>query len=168
MVEGQDDPKTFNVTYELHGRSVGKMRNEVTGRQVEPSVEPEFNMASDEAGFHGGEGSAPLPLAYFCTGLVTCLMTQIRAFSKRLRIDLKGVNVKATIKWKATSQGRNPYEAVPVNFLLDVDMDSTASLEEKTRLLEAAKKGCFIEATLANPIPVNHRIKQDESYVKID
>ena len=100
----QGDLKTFNVTYELHGQSVGKMRNEVTGRQVEPSVEPEFNMASDEAGFHGGDGSAPLPLAYFCTGLVTCLMTQIRAFSKRLRIDLKGVDVKATIKWKATSQ----------------------------------------------------------------
>ena len=159
---------SFNVTYELHGRSVGKMRNEVTGRQVEPSIEPEFNMASDEAGFHGGDGSAPLPLAYFCTGLITCLMTQIRAFSKRLEIKLEGVDVQATIKWKATSEGRNPYEASPVNFLLDVDMDSDASLEDQTRLLEAAKKGCFIEATLANPIPVNHRIKQGEDFVEVD
>jgi uncharacterized OsmC-like protein len=161
-------PITFNVTYELHGRSVGKMRNEVTGRQVEPSIEPEFNMASDEAGFHGGDGSAPLPLAYFCTGLITCLMTQIRAFSKRLEIKLEGVDVQATIKWKATSEGRNPYEASPVNFLLDLDMDSDASLEDQTRLLEAAKKGCFIEATLANPIPVNHRIKQGEDFVEVD
>jgi len=144
------------------------MRNEVTGRQVEPSIEPEFNMASDEAGFHGGDGSAPLPLAYFCTGLITCLMTQIRAFSKRLEIKLEGVDVQATIKWKATSEGRNPYEASPVNFLLDVDMDSDASLEDQTRLLEAAKKGCFIEATLANPIPVNHRIKQGEDFVEVD
>lgn len=159
---------TFYVTYELHGRSVGKMRNEVTGRQVEPSIEPEFNMASDEAGFHGGDGSAPLPLAYFCTGLITCLMTQIRAFSKRLEIKLEGVDVQATIKWKATSEGRNPYEASPVNFLLDIDMDSDASLEDQTRLLEAAKKGCFIEATLANPIPVNHRIKQGEDFVEVD
>ena len=161
-------PITFNVTYELHGRSVGKMRNEVTGRQVEPSIEPEFNMASDEAGFHGGDGSAPLPLAYFCTGLITCLMTQIRAFSKRLEIKLEGVDVQGTIKWKATSEGRNPYEASPVNFLLDVDMDSDASLEDQTRLLEAAKKGCFIEATLANLIPVNHRIKQGEDFVEVD
>jgi uncharacterized OsmC-like protein len=142
------------------------MRNEVTGRQVEPSIEPEFNMASDEAEFHGGDGSAPLPLAYFCTGLITCLMTQIRAFSKRLEIKLEGVDVQATIKWKATSEGRNPYEASPVNFLLD--MDSDASLEDQTRLLEAAKKGCFIEATLANPIPVNHRIKQGEDFVEVD
>ena len=168
MADSQGVPKTFNVTYELHGRSVGKMRNEVTGRQVEPSIEPEFNMASDEAGFHGGDGSAPLPLAYFCTGLVTCLMTQIRAFSKRLGIKLEGVDVQATIKWKATSEGHNPYEAFPVNFLLDVDMDSDASLEDQTRLLEAAKKGCFIEATLANPIPVNHRIKQGEDFVEVD
>jgi len=159
---------TFNVTYELHGRSVGKMRNEVTGRQIEPSIEPEFNMASDEAGFHGGEGTAPLPLAYFCTGLVTCLMTQIRAFSKRLGIDLEGVDVKATIKWNATSRGRNPYEACPVNFLLDVDMDTKASLEEQERLLDAAKKGCFIEATLANPIPIKHRIKQGKNFIDVD
>jgi len=168
LVDKENRINTFNVTYELHGRSVGKMRNEVTGRQIEPSVEPEFNMASDEAGFHGGEGTAPLPLAYFCTGLVTCLMTQIRAFAKRLRINLEGVDVKATIKWKATSQGRNPYEAEPVNFLLDVDMDSDASFEDQTRLLEAAKKGCFIEATLANPIPVNHRIKQGKNFVQVD
>ena len=47
-------------------------------------------------------------------------------------------------------------------------MDSDASLEDQTRLLEAAKKGCFIEATLANPIPVNHRIKQGEDFVEVD
>ena len=159
---------TFNVTYEVCGRSVGKMRNEVTGRQVEPTVEPEFSMATDEAGFHGGDGSAPLPLAYFCTGLVACLMTQIRAFAKRLRIDLKGVDVQATIRWQGTSEGRNPYESAPVEFSLDVDMDSDASLEDRTRLLEAAKKGCFIEATLANPIPVRHRLREGGDFVAID
>lgn len=163
-----DQTKTINVTYEVRGTSVGKMRNEITGRQVEPSVEPEFHMATDEAGFHGGEGTAPLPLAYFCTGLVACLMTQIRAFAKRMRIDLKGVDVTATIKWKAVSQGRDPYESAPVAFELDVDMDSDASMEDRTRLLEGAKKGCFIEATLANPIPVHHRFKEDGAFVTID
>ena len=163
-----DQTKTINVTYEVRGTSVGKMRNEITDRQVEPSVEPEFDMATDEAGFHGGEGTAPLPLAYFCTGLVACLMTQIRAFAKRMRIDLKGVDVTATIKWKAVSQGRDPYESAPVAFELDVDMDSDASMEDRIRLLEAAKKGCFIEATLANPIPVHHRLKEDGAFVAID
>ena len=47
-------------------------------------------------------------------------------------------------------------------------MDSDASFEDQTRLLEAAKKGCFIEATLANPIPVHHRIKQDGEFIAVD
>ena len=132
------ETKIVNVTYEVRGTSVGKMRNEITGCQIEPTVEPEFHMATDEAGFHGGDGTAPLPLAYFCTGLVACLMTQIRAFAKRLRIDLKGVDVQATIKWKAVAEGCNQYESAPVGFLLDVDMDSDASMEDQTRLLEAA------------------------------
>lgn len=154
-----DQTKTIIVIYEVRGTSVGRMRNEITGRQVEPSVEPEF---------HGGEGTAPLPLAYFCTGLVACLMTQIRAFAKRMLIDLKGVDVTATIKWRAVSQGRDPYESAPVAFELDVDMESDASMEDRTRLREAAKKGCFIEATLANPIPVYHRLKDDGAFVAID
>ena len=47
-------------------------------------------------------------------------------------------------------------------------MDSDASMEDRTRLLEAAKKGCFSEATRANPIPVHHRLKEDGAFVAID
>jgi hypothetical protein len=47
-------------------------------------------------------------------------------------------------------------------------MESDASMEDRTRLREAAKKGCFIEATLANPIPVYHRLKDDGAFVAID
>lgn len=65
-------------------------------------------------------------------------------------------------------RSRAPYESAPVGFLLDVDMDSDASFEDQTRLLEAAKKGCFIEATLANPIPVHHRIERDGEFVEVD
>ena len=168
MTDDQNLKKTFNVTYEVSGRSVGKMRNEIRGRQTEPSIEPEFEMATDEAGFHDGEGSAPLPLAYFCTGLVACLMTQIRAFSKRMRIETGDVNVNAVIKWTATMEGRNPYKSLPKEFLLDIDLDSSASLDDQKRLIEASKEGCFIEATLANPIPVHHRLKDEDSYLPID
>lgn len=168
MADENNSTKIFNVTYEVSGQSVGKMRNEIRGRQVEPSVEPEFEMATDEAGFHGGEGTAPLPLAYFCTGLVACLMTQIRAFSKRMRIDTGNVQVNAVIKWTATMEGRNPYKSRPKEFLLDIDLDSSASLDDQKRLIEAAKEGCFIEATLANPIPVHHRLKEEDSYLPID
>ena len=168
MNDQKTSTKTFVVRYEVQGRSVGKMRNEISGRQVEPSIEAEFDMATDEAGFHGGEGSAPLPLSYFCTGLVACLMTQIRAFAKRMRIDLQDVSVRADIQWEATMEGRNPYKSRPVKFLLDIDLVSSASFEEQKKLIEAAKEGCFVEATLANPIPVQHRLKQNGELVPID
>ena len=168
MNDHQQNTKSFVVKYEIQGRSVGKMRNEISGRQVEPSVEPEFEMATDEAGFHGGERSAPLPLAYFCTGLVDCLMTQIRAFSKKMRIDVEDVRVSADIQWEATLAGRNPYKSRPTKFSLDIDLVSSASFEDRTRLINAAKEGCFVEATLANPIPVHHRLKQNDEYISID
>ena len=44
----------------------------------------------------------------------------------------------------------------------------TASFEEQKRLLDAAQKGCFVEATLANPIPVNHRLMIDGDFKDAD
>ena len=58
------------------------------------------------------------PLAYFCTSFIGCLMTQIRAFSKRL--------------------------------------------------LDAVQKGHFAEVTLANPIPVKHRLMVNCAFVDAD
>lgn len=168
MTDDTEEVKTFDVVFKLKAHSVGKMRNEITGQMTSPVLDDEFHFATDEGPFHGGDQSAPPPLAYFCTGLIACLMTQLRAFAKRMKIDLKGVKMSATIKWKGEVKGREPYVTRPEAFELDIDLDSSASLEDQKRLLEAAKKGCFIEATLANPIPVTHRLKQGDDYVDAD
>jgi len=168
MTDDAEAIKTFDVVFELKAHSVGKMRNEITGQMTSPVLDEEFSFATDEGPFHGGDQTAPPPLAYFCTGFVSCLMTQLRAFAKRLRIDLQGVKISANIKWQGTVKGREPYTARPEAFELDIDLDSSASLEDQKRLLDAAKKGCFVEATLANPIPVTHRLKQGNSYVDAD
>lgn len=157
--EGQ--VKTFNVVFKCEAKAVGKMRNEITGQMISPVVDEVFEMATDEGAAHGGDMTAPPPLAYFCTGLIACLMTQIRAFSKRLRVPVGEVTVKAHIEWEARVEGRNPYTSLPKAFKLDIDLDSDAPFDEQKRLLDAAQKGCFIEATLANPIPVNHRLMID-------
>jgi len=161
-----DDSKTstFDVTGLLEAKSVGRMRSEVTGRMVvgdldNPMYQFQFEMATDEGSFHGGADSAPPPLAYFCTGLVTCLMTQIRACSKRLRIEIGDVRVTARIKWEGRVKGRDPYTAHPIAFELDVDLASGASEADQRRLLDAAQKSCFVEATLAAPVPVEHRLR---------
>jgi len=164
----EGEVKTFNVVFECEAKAVGKMRNEIKGQMISPVVDEVFEMATDEGAAHGGDMTAPPPLAYFCTGLLACLMTQIRAFSKRLRVPIGEVRVKAHIEWQARVEGRNPYTSAPVAFKLDIDLDSDAPFDEQKRLLDAAQKGCFIEATLANPIPVNHRLLVDGDYRDAD
>ena len=159
------DIKHFEVVFDCEARSTGKMRNDIAVRMVEPFVET-FEMATDEGPFHGGESSAPPPLAYFTAGLAGCIMTQIRAFAKRLRIPLDGVNVAARLHWRGEQVGRDPYVTAPVGFSLDIDLDTTASVDDQLRLIAAAKKGCFIEQTLAQSNTVDHRLKVGDDWIE--
>lgn len=150
-------PKTFDVIFEGTGVATGKMRNDIS---VEwPMMKESFDLATDEGPFHGGDGTAPPPLALFTAALTGCLMTQIRAFSKRLKIDIGQVEVKARLHWKGEQIGNDPYVTDPVSFSLDVDLDTGARADQQRALLDAAKKGCFIEQSLAKGVVVGHRLK---------
>lgn len=157
--------KTFDVIFEGKGTASGKMRNDIS---VEwPMMKESFELATDEGPFHGGDGTAPPPLALFTAALTGCLMTQIRAFAKRLKIEINGLEVGARLHWKGEQSGNDPYVTAPVSFSLDVDVDSSASAEELRRLMSAAKRGCFIEQTLAEGIVVGHRLKLDGEWHEI-
>ena len=154
--------KRFDVIFEGVGRSSGKMRNDIS---VEwPMMKETFELATDEGPFHGGDGTAPPPLALFTAALTGCLMTQIRAFSKRLNIDVRDVEVKARLHWEGEQEGDDPYVTNPVGFSLDVALDTDASAAEQHRLLDAAKKGCFLEQTLAKGLIVDHRLRIDDGW----
>ena len=149
----------FDVIFEGVGTTGKNMRNDIS---VEwPMMKETFELATDEGPFHGGDGTAPPPLALFTAALTGCLMTQIRAFAKRLKIDVKHVEVKARLHWQGEQVGKAPYVTSPIGFSLDVDIDSDADAEQLTQLLECAKKGCFIEQTLAQGLVVDHRLKVD-------
>jgi len=151
------EEKTFDVIFEGKGVASGKMRNDIS---VEwPMMKESFELATDEGPFHGGDGTAPPPLALFTAALTGCLMTQIRAFAKRLKVDVNGLEIGARLHWSGTQTGNDPYVTAPVAFSLDIEVDSAASEAELRRLIEAAKKGCFIEQTLAEGIVVGHRLK---------
>ena len=157
--------KRFDVVFEGHGRSSGKMRNDIS---VEwPMMKERFELATDEGPFHGGDGTAPPPLALFTAALTGCLMTQIRAFARRLHIDIRNVEVKARLHWFGEQLENDPYETAPVSFDLDVDIDSDATPQELEKLLNCAKKGCFIEQTLAKGLIVGHRLKIDGQWHKV-
>ena len=160
-----NDTKRFDVIFEGVGRSSGKMRNDIS--VTWPMMKETFELATDEGPFHGGDGTAPPPLALFTAALTGCLMTQIRAFSKRLNTPIRNVEVKARLHWTGEQEGDAPYETAPVAFDLDVDIDSDASAEELEHLLRCAKKGCFIEQTLAQGLIVGHRLRIDDGWREV-
>ena len=157
------EEKRFDVIFEGTGTSTGKMRNDIAVEFV--TMKERFDLATDEGPFHGGDGTAPPPLALFTAALTGCVMTQIRAFSKRMNIPIRGVEVGARLHWQGVQSGSDPYVTEPVGFDLDIDLDTDATIEDQRRLIDAAKKGCFIEQTLAQGLQVGHRLKDGDDWV---
>ena len=85
-------PQRAQVRFDCSGKAVGKMRNELSVLMKLPFQEGPFELATDEGSFHGGDATAPPPLALFVAGLTGCIMTQIRAFAKRLNVSLNDLH----------------------------------------------------------------------------
>ncbi len=151
--------KTFDIIFEGTGTMSGKMRNDV--KVHFGTMNETYDLATDEGPFHGGDATAPPPLALFTAALTGCIMTQIRAFSKRMKIPIGQVTVNARLHWRGEQMGNDPYTTAPVGFDLDIDFDSPANKEDQMRLMAAAKKGCFIETTLMKGLEVGHRLQID-------
>lgn len=160
------DVKKFQVVFDCDARAVGKMRCEMDVRLTHPE-KLHWEFASDEYGFHGGDGTAPLPIAYFMAGLTSCLMTQFRAFSKRLRVNVKDVNIYCECQWEATQVGREPYESSPKSIRMDMVVESDSTTEEITKVINAAKKGCFIEQMMNKQNNIEHRLKVGDEWINV-
>lgn len=159
-------PKQALVQFDCSGQAVGKMRNELSIMMTRPMAEGPYEMATDEGPFHGGEGTAPPPLALFIGGLTGCIMTQIRAFAKRMDVTLTGLDVEARALWDWEAKGRI-YETAPIGLEIDIFIDSTDPDVAVVALIEAAKKGCFIEQTLSQANTIQHRMKTADGWVEV-
>lgn len=151
------------VRFECTGIATGKMRNDLDVRMVTP-MEEHVTLASDEGPFHGGDASAPPPLALFIGGLTGCIMTQIRAFAKRLKANLTGLSVETTVEWQWTPKAP-VYETAPKSFAIDVIIESDDPIERQRELLDAAKKGCFLEQTLGVSNTIRHRLRTSDGWL---
>ncbi len=156
----------FDVIFETEGANTSKFRNDCTvhKRGRGPAT---VSLPSDEGPYHGGDGTAPYPLAYFASGLTTCIMTQLRAFSKRLDVQVTDFTVNCKCQWEATQVGNAPYESRGVGFTLDIDLHGGASVEDKKRVIAAAAKGCFVEVII-QPGLIKHRLKVGTEWVALD
>lgn len=161
-----EQPKEpLEVVFTCQGKATGKMRNELDVKMTNPMLE-EFTMATDEGPFHGGDASAPPPLAHFISGLTGCIMTQLRAFAKRMDVKINDLTVDCKIVWQWTPVGRI-YETAPKSFDVDILLDSPNSIDEQITLIEAAKKGCFVEQTLAQSNTITHRLRTESGVLRL-
>ncbi|MFK5979940.1 MAG: OsmC family protein [Rhizobiaceae bacterium] len=158
-------PDRTEVQFNCNGQATGKMRNELNVTMVKPMVE-KFKLASDEGPFHGGDATAPPPLALFVAGLTGCIMTQIRAFAKRLDVTIDDLSVETRVVWDWAKAGP-VYETGPKSFEIDIILDSPDPLEKTMELIETAKKGCFLEQTLGVANTINHRIKTVDGFIDV-
>lgn len=149
--------RLFKVHFTAEGVCVGKLRNEVTLNALEPFQVTRM-LATDEGKFQGGEDTAPTPLEFFLTGLVGCLMTQVRVFAKRLKIPIDNFNVTCRAIWEAIPDEVGPYQGRPIGFEIDVDVKSEAETEKVAELISAARRGCFVEQTLGQANEIVHNL----------
>jgi len=148
----------FEVVFESEGTCVGKLRNEVTNTAHKPFQVCRM-LATDEGLFQGGEDTSPTPLEFFLTGLVGCLMTQIRVFAKRMKIEMRELTVSCRAHWEAVPDPVVPYAARPRGFEIDIALDSDAPEERVRALIEGARRACFVEATLAQKNEIRHTLR---------
>jgi len=158
-------PAEAKVKFSCFGQAVGKMRNELKVDMVSPMKET-FHLATDEGSFHGGDATAPPPLALFIASLTGCIMTQIRAFSKRMKIEIEDLKIDSRITWNWKKLD-NIYETAPESFEIDVFIESSEPLDRVKDLILAAKKGCFIEQTLGQKNTINHKLKSGENWIDV-
>lgn len=161
----EEMPERAEVQFNCEGRATGKMRNELKVDMVRPFHES-FALASDEGSFHGGDASAPPPLALFVGGLTGCLMTQIRAFAKRLGVRVDDLRVETRVVWDWAKAGR-VYETAPKSFEIDVFLKSPDAEHKAVELIETAKRGCFIEQTLGQQNTIRHRLRRGDDWIEI-
>ena len=162
-IEQPDHPLT--VTFKCSGKATGKMRNDLDVHMVEP-MEEHFTLATDEGPFHGGDATAPPPLALFVGGMTGCIMTQLRAFARRMDVVIDDLRVETTVRWGWVPKGKI-YETRPQSFEIDVFLESEADLDQQIALIQAARKGCFIEQTLGQKNSINHRLRTPQGFLRV-
>lgn len=153
-----------NLAIKFHGQSTGKMRSDI---HVVTTNKEEFELATDEGPMLGGEGTAPPPLALFVASVAGCLMTQIRLFAKRLNVDLTSVEVDGVAKWVAITEGRSPYTSSSRGIELRITLGGDHTFEQARNLVQAGKKGCFVEQSVEPATEISHLLADGDEWIEL-
>ena len=160
-VPGMSLSGSVPIRFELRGVASGKRRNDVKVGMVQPHRLKLWEIASDEAPFHGGDESAPKPLSIFFAGIVMCFMTQMRTFARPCGVEVHGLKIDASIDWTLLRDGMKPYTAKTGQIIFNIELETDASLQAQQLLVRTAAKGCFAEVSLREA-PLHRLLYQGE------
>lgn len=160
--------RSSDVTFDVRATASGRLRTEIDlTRRGSGDPLAVFHMVTDECRGHGGESSAPPPLAHFAAALVGSLMSHIRRFARTMGIPVNRLTMNATMRWASRRSGDMLHEARPDAISIDIEIDSNASEGDLLRLIDLARQGCFIEQTLAQGVTVHHRLKRPGGWTSL-
>ena len=120
--------KSFNLIFKGNAINTGSMRNDID--VIFESMDERFQLATDEGAFHGGKGTAPPPLALFTASLCGCVMTQIKAFGKKLNIQVSEIKIDATMECKRFHNKFNILIKCK-GYNLDIDIISDETIKKR-------------------------------------
>ena len=79
-------------------------------------------------------------------------------------VTVNDLAVECCVVWNWAKAGR-VYETGPKSFEIDVLLDSPGPLDDQLALIEAAKKGGFIEQALGQANTIRHRLKVGDGFL---
>ena len=143
------------------------MRNDLDVRMVEP-MEEHFTLRHRRRPLSTVETPPPRPpLALFCWGYDGVgIMTQLRAFARRMDVVIDDLRVETTVRWGWEPKDRI-YETHPKSFEIDVFLESGSEIDRQIALIQAARKGCFIEQTLSRENTITHRLRTPHGFLRV-
>ena len=142
-------------TLHVHGeaRVTEGMAMETEIRLFKP-IGSSFRFLCDEVPEHGGNESAPPPLAYLAAGVGFCYMTQLGRYAHILKKDLAGYSLiqeNAFVVAGTAAQDDWSTTAEPVDTSVFIDSDEVD--EVATDFVRTGERTCFLHAAMRGQHP---------------
>ncbi|MEE8484908.1 MAG: OsmC family protein [Nitrospinota bacterium] len=126
----------------------------VTAKHIEgfrfEMVSDSLTIISDQAEQYGGEGTGPMPSELLLWSLASCLGQSIAYIAKKKRVEIRNLKLEAQGK-----KDMDDFRYGEIGVLVSGDLPS----DELNKMLELARKYCFVSNTLAQGITVDYKVE---------
>ena len=102
----------------------------------------------DEPAAQGGEDSGPMPTELFCAALASCFCLAVAHVARKRGLELPGLRVVVRAERPGTELRYERFE---------IEAQAEVPGEELARLIEPARRVCWVSNTLAHGVSLDYR-----------